>query len=245
MMSIRQKIKRAYHQVKYHGDLYQCPICGFEAKLFLDAGLYKRRSNSKCPSCGSLERHRALWIVLDGIIKAARHKLKILHFAPEGCISGPLSSRTELEYLTSNYDKNRVSHYHFDLQNIDCEDDFFDVIICSHVLEHVDDDNLAMREIFRVLKKPGIALIQVPLWPSEAHPTYENRSITDPRDRVIHFGQFDHVRIYGLDVVQRLERAGFQVEVLDMEQRVEPSLSKKYRLHNNLNIRELIFKSVK
>jgi len=81
----------------------------------------------------------------------------------------------------------------------------------------------------------------VPLWPSEKHTTYENSAITDELDRIIHFGQFDHLRIYGLDVADRLTEAGFSVEIIDMEKQMEAALAEKYRLHNYLNIRELIF----
>lgn len=244
-MSIKHKIKKAYHKVKHKGNRHQCPVCGFNAKKFMDAGLYVRRTNSKCPNCGSLERHRGLWIILDGILKEARSTFKILHFAPEQCIALQLSKRSGIEYLTSSYGENVTSDYQFDVQNIESQSDVFDVVICSHVLEHVDEDALAIAEIYRILKPNGIALIQVPMWPSESHPTYENKSITDPRDRIIHFGQFDHVRIYGLDVVERLRLAGFIVDVIDLEKQLQQKEIDKYALHNSTNIRELTFRCTK
>ena len=245
VMSIRHKIKKAYHKFKHKGNRHECPVCGFNAKTFMDAGLYVRRTNSKCPNCGSLERHRALWIILDRILKGAKSKFKVLHFAPEKCIAMQLSKRSGIEYLTSSYGENDVSDFQFDLQNIESQDGVFDLVICSHVLEHVVEDGLAIAEIYRILKSQGIALIQVPIWPSESHPTYENKSITDPRDRIIHFGQFDHVRIYGLDVVERLKLAGFTVEVIDLEKQLKQDIIEKYALHNSTNIRELTFRCTK
>jgi SAM-dependent methyltransferase len=244
-MSIKHKIKKAYHKLKYKGNRHQCPVCGFNAKTFMEAGLYVRRTNSKCPNCGSLERHRGLWIILDEILKEARSTFRILHFAPERCIALQLSKRSGIEYLTSSYGEDVTSDYQFDIQNIESKNDVFDVVICSHVLEHVDEDGLAMAEIYRILKRQGIALIQVPMWPSEAHPTYENKAITDPRDRIIHFGQFDHVRIYGLDVVERLRLAGFLVDIIDLEKELKQEEIDKYALHNSTNIRELTFRCTK
>lgn len=102
-----------------------------------------------------------------------------------------------------------------------------------------------MREMHRILKPGGIAIVLVPMWPSEKHATYENAAITDERDRIMHFGQYDHLRIYGFDVVDRLNDAGFKVEIIDMEKRIDEINSKRYRLHNMLDIRELIFLSSK
>jgi len=152
-----------------------------------------------------------------------------------------LSKRSGIEYLTSSYGENAVSDYQYDLRNIDCQDDVFDVVICSHVLEHVEEDGLAIAEIYRILKSQGVALIQVPIWPSESHLTYENKLITDPRDRIIHFGQFDHVRIYGLDVVDRLQSSGFKVDVIDLETKLSKDEVGTFALHNSTNIRELTF----
>jgi SAM-dependent methyltransferase len=239
-MSVRAKLARYYRALKYRGNKYICPICNFKARCFLSSGLYVKRANSKCPSCNSLERHRHLWLFLSKYLEDKKPK-NILHFAPENCLQNILNKRTDLTYYTSDYDPQRKSNFHFDIQNIDNKNRTFDLIICSHVLEHIPDDRKGIEELYRVLNPGGIALIQVPIWPSEKHLTYENPDITDPRDRIIHFGQFDHLRIYGLDVIERIEEGGFKVEVLDMEKIIPEEMAIKYRLHNNLNIRELTF----
>jgi SAM-dependent methyltransferase len=241
---LKQKVKSFLTQLKYKGSRFTCPICGYQARKFLAAGLYVKRPNEKCPSCGSLTRHRHVWLFLEEYF--SKHpSTRILHFSPEKPISDRLKMREGIQYFTSQYDRNIQADYHLDIQNIDLGSDQFDLIICSHVLEHIPDDQTAMKEMYRILKPGGCAVVLVPLWPSEKHPTYENNAVTDYRDRIIHFGQFDHLRIYGLDVTERLEDAGFRVEIVDMEKRTEASLSEKYRLRNNLDIRELIFLSVK
>jgi SAM-dependent methyltransferase len=240
----RKKLKSILTRIRYKGNAYTCPICGYHARSFLPAGLYAKRVNEKCPSCGSLTRHRHVWLFLEEYLKD-RSEVTILHFSPEKHIADRLVKRAGVDYKTSQYDLNVSADYYLDIQAIDMPDNQFDIIICSHVLEHIPDDQKAMREMHRILKARGIAIILVPLWPSEKHATYENAAITDERDRIMHFGQYDHLRIYGLDVADRLENAGFQVEIVDMEKRIEESSSKRYRLHNTLDIRELIFASKK
>jgi SAM-dependent methyltransferase len=151
-----------------------------------------------------------------------------------------------LIYKTSHYDKNVESDYHYDIRAIDANDKTFDYIVCSHVLEHIDDDRLAMKEMRRILKEGGIAFIQVPIWPSEKHATYENPSIVDEEDRIINFGQFDHVRIYGLDIFDRLVQAGFsKVEMIDLCQTLDEQRIQKYALKNNGGVRDLTFVCLK
>ncbi|MCL4743728.1 class I SAM-dependent methyltransferase [Candidatus Kuenenia sp.] len=100
-----------------------------------------------------------------------------------------------------------------DITNIQYPDQSFDVIYCSHVLEHVDDDKQAMREFFRVLKNSGWAILLVPF---TSEKTYEDPSIIEPAKRLKAFGQEDHVRRYGSDYVDRLREAGFIVKVTNV-----------------------------
>lgn len=239
-MSLKTKFAPYYRRLKYGGKNFVCPICNFKASKFLPAGLYVKRAASKCPSCNSLERHRHLWLLLIKLFEEKKPK-NILHFAPESCLQNVLNKIPDINYYTSDYDPERKSDFHFDIQNIQNENLTFDLIICSHVLEHIPDDRQGIKELYRVLNPGGIALLQVPIWPSEAHPTFEDPEVTDPRDRIIHFGQYDHLRIYGLDIMERISETGFNVEILDMEKEVSKELATKYRLHNNSGIRELTF----
>ena len=98
-----------------------------------------------------------------------------------------------------------------DLTDTRADDDSFDMILCSHVLEHIPDDRKAMAELHRILRTGGHLFIQVPIGDK---PTYEDFSITSPQERERAFGQKDHVRIYGPDIVQRLADAGFRVQTV-------------------------------
>lgn len=207
-MSLQKSVKNWLKYQIHSGRKYLCPVCDFHARDFLPAGLYQKRAHAKCPQCLSLERHRQIKLLIDDLAKSINFK-KILHFAPEPGLNSNFKKRWNDKYFTSEYDKNKLANFYFDLENIETDEKQFDLIICSHVLEHVENDTKAICEIVRILVENGTALIQVPIWPSETLPTYENSKVTDPRDRIIHFGQWDHLRIYGLDVEEKLKNLGF------------------------------------
>lgn len=143
----------------------------------------------------------------------------MLHFAPEQSLEANLRPLLGNGYVTTDLNLKRVDRRE-DLTKLTFEDETFDLIYCSNVLEHIEDDAAAMKQIFRVLSPGGCAIIQVPI---EGRETYEDASIVDPRERWKHFGQADHVRLYGEDIKDRLEEVGFQVapfymlDVLNLE----------------------------
>ena len=107
-----------------------------------------------------------------------------------------------------------MADMHFDVQHIPLEDGSFDVVIANHIMEHVEDDRRAMRELCRILRAGGWGVILSPIDESRAT-TFEDDSITDEKERTRIFGQYDHRRIYGRDYAKRLEQAGFEVYVID------------------------------
>ena len=137
----------------------------------------------------------------------------MLHIAPEKSFSFRLEKILDTGYISADLDSPHAK-IKMDITDIHYPDEFFDIVYCSHVLEHVSDDRKAMREFYRVLKKSGWALIQVPV---EGKVTFEDPSITEPKERLRVFGQDDHVRIYGPDIVDRLQAAGFQVNVISIQ----------------------------
>lgn len=181
----------------------RCPIC-LTHERFYAAGS-PPRFDARCPQCGSLERHRLL------VLKAGQHGFlkgagSILHFAPEPIIERYLRAIAESYTSADLYGK---ADRRENIEAISLADGSMNIIVCSHVLEHVDD-RAALREIHRVLKPRGLLIAMVPIhegWDK----TYENPQITDPLDRELHFGQSDHVRYYGRDFQSRLEGAGFSV----------------------------------
>jgi SAM-dependent methyltransferase len=133
-----------------------------------------------------------------------------------------------LDYITADLSSSQVNTK-ADITNIPCKDNSFDVVLCNHVLEHVPDDQRAMRELLRTLAPGGWAILQSPI-DSGRDVTFEDSSITSPRDRERAFGQHNHVRIYGRDYRRRLERAGFQVNVDSYAKDLEPLVVSKYGL---------------
>jgi SAM-dependent methyltransferase len=186
-----------------------CPVCEKGSRKFATFG-NPPRENAKCPSCGALERHRLIWLyfskmtnLFDGTPK------KILHVAPEKCFEPKLRKRFGESYITADLLSPRAK-VKMDITDIQYPDETFDVIYCSHVLEHVPDDKKAIREFFRVLKQDGWAILVVPI---TADRIIEDPSIVTPAERLRVFGQEEHVRRYGPDFAGRLREADFKVRV--------------------------------
>ena len=147
-------------------------------------------------------------------------KLSVLHIAPEQCFIHKFKKQKNLAYLTADL-ISPIADLHFDVHDIPLESNRFDVLFCNHVMEHVDDPIQCMKEFYRVMKPGAWAIMQVPQDMSREL-TYEDSSITTPEQREIHFWQYDHVRLFGRDYPQWLEKAGFQVDVFDIKQHYTP-----------------------
>ncbi len=210
------------------GDKVTCPVCEGNFKYFFPYGTVKRRDNVLCPKCLSLERHRLLWLFLKSKTDFFTKKAELLHIAPEQCFYKIFKKQKNLKYLTADL-VSPLAEVKMDIHEMPFEDNRFDYVLCNHVLEHVNDSHKAMTEIYRVLKPGGWAVMQVPL-DTTRYETYEDWSITSEKDREIHFWQKDHVRLFGLDYPDRLKKAGFKVEEVDLTKEINPELVKKYRL---------------
>jgi ubiquinone/menaquinone biosynthesis C-methylase UbiE len=116
-----------------------------------------------------------------------------------------------------------------DLTSTNFKDESFDLIICNHVLEHIEDDKLALDEMYRILKYNGISILQVPINVKREN-TFEDLSIKSKIQREKYFGQYDHVREYGLDFKDRVEQAGFKVEMINYSKKISQDLVIKYGL---------------
>lgn len=202
-----------------------CPLCKLRISEFLPFGVI-RRENAFCPKCHSSERHRLYYFYLKKIL-SKKEIINFLHVAPEKSLKKYLKSYKNINYLA--VDKNFLAADRVeDLTNLSFKNNTFDIVFCSHVLEHVDDDNKAMQEVLRVLKPGAFAILQVPL--SDLEKTLENKTITDPNIREKIFGQKDHLRKYGKDYKKRLEEAGFIVKLDKFSSTLSNKLIKKYSL---------------
>lgn len=226
------------------GNNVECSICKSQFNFFQSYG-QPQRKNAKCHNCGSLERHRLLWKYFNEELDFFNENTKgsVLHFAPEKFFYDFIDSFGNVEYIPCDL---FPEQYQFegnsetkkvDIINIPFENNYFDFIICNHVLEHIPDDTLAMSELYRVMKKGGCGVFQVPINYNRKS-TYEDFSISTPKGREKAFGQADHVRWYGLDYKERLEKVGFKVEVDNYVKRFSKKELKRYGFISS----ELIYK---
>lgn len=216
--------------ILYFGNRYEDPISGKTYRKFLPYGYSGRakRKNVLCPGSLSLERHRLLWLYLKQKTDFFTAKQKVLHIAPEQCFYKLFKALPNLDYTTGDYNS-PIADIHFDLHNAPFKDNTFDVVFCNHVLEHVEDSDKCMKELYRIMKPGGWGIFQVPLDVTRAT-TYEDKTITSPEEREIHFWQKDHVRLFGLDYKDKLAAAGFKVTVDDFVNTIGSELVDRYRL---------------
>jgi SAM-dependent methyltransferase len=215
--------------VFYKGNSVNCNVCAHSFRKFLPYGR-KARENALCPNCLALERHRLMWLFLDKETNFFTSKLKVLHIAPELCFIDRMEALPNLEYITADLES-PLAKVKMDVHQIPFEDNTFDVLFCNHVLEHVEDDILACREINRVLKKDGWGIIQSPVYDLEQ--TFEDKTVTDPVEREKLFGQRDHVRKYGKDYATRLSLSGLKVNENLFVKNLPKSLIAKHALPEN------------
>lgn len=194
----------------YYGKGKYCPVCCKSSRKFKPFGVVMMRQDAQCIHCGALERHRFMWLFFKKNTDIFNGKpKKMLHVAPEPCFEPIFKELLESNYLTADL-LNPKAMVKMDICDIQYPDKAFDVIYCSHVLEHVPDDKQAMRELFRILNKQGWAILNVPITSKE---TFEDSSIVAPKDRLKAFGKEDHVRCYGPDYIERLRDSGFIVKM--------------------------------
>jgi SAM-dependent methyltransferase len=227
------RAERAYH-ARLPGagaeGVLTCPICGTRALRFLPFGLNGRR-NSRCPVCGSVERHRFLWLYLTGETDFATGRHRLLHTAPEPCLETRLRPRPNLRYLSVDR-FNPFADLAADLTDLPLATGSFDRLITSHVLEHVPDDRTAMAELARVLRPGGEAIVMVPFDPDRPK-TAEDPAMDTPAKRLAAYGHPFHYRIYGADLVDRLGAAGLAARVIDSKRFLTPHQRRRFRINRN------------
>ena len=244
--SARERVARFQHQ----GTTLQCPMCHAWVDHLLPHGqdhdiIHQldivgggRRQHATCPVCLSTDRERLIYLYLLWNTRLFfGEKAKLLHMAPESMLGRVLSRQKSLDYVSADLQAPDVM-LHIDLCDIPLEDEVFDVILCNHVMEHIPEDGLAMRELHRVLKPGGFAILQTPI-AMDLKTTYEDPSITSPQEREIAYGQWDHVRIYGRDYAHRLADAGFQVDLFNWK--TDADFLENPGMTHGLNTEEVLY----
>ena len=215
----------------FKGSNFTDPIDGKSYRKFLPYGYGKQRPNALSPGTLSLERHRQMWLYLQNETNFFTHKLKVLHIAPEQEFLRKFKKMKNLEYTSADL-FSPIVDVKADIVDLPFEDNSFDVIICNHVLEHIVDDRKAMSELYRVMKSGGWGIVQVPM-KNSLEKTYEDFTITDPKERQKHFGQYDHVRWYGMDYFDRLKSVGFDADINFYSQKFSEAEIKRFGLNKN------------
>ncbi|HEY2771883.1 MAG TPA: class I SAM-dependent methyltransferase [Solirubrobacteraceae bacterium] len=222
---VREALVRRWEMARHRGDAVVCPVCGHRFSAFKDAW---NRPRALCWRCGSAERHRALWLYLErhpDLLEAAG---SLLHFAPEWCLEQRFRRVPDLRYVTTDLEPGK-GELQLDITRLALPDGAFDAVICSHVLEHVEDDAAAIGELYRVVAPGGWAIVMVPLDLS-LNRTYEQPLFRTPEQRLNAFWQHDHVRLYAVDIVDRLRLPGFQVATERLAAELGPAPAARYGL---------------
>ena len=220
-------ILRPVLRILYKGSRYVDPIDGSSYRTFLPYGYNRVRKNALCPGTLSLERHRLLWLYLKKT-KLLEKNISVLHVAPEIIFIKKFKKIAYWNYVSIDL-KSPLADIKANVYNLPFKENCFDLILCNHVLEHIEDDYKALRELHRVIKNKGTLIAQVPL-DKNLKKTFENKEIINPRDRNKHFGQYDHVRIYGLDFYMRLTNSGFSAKKIDLLKKISREKKIKYCL---------------
>ena len=199
---------RYLYGLTFRGNKYQCNICEVKLRKFI-----RLASNDlMCPNCGSLPRTRGLWNILKNEI----NNKTILHFSPSPPLKSLIEHKANPEsYITTDYEDEFESDMKLNIEKIDLQSESIDIIICYHILEHVEHDFKALSELNRILKQDGTCYVQTPF---KEGSIYEDPTIIDPAERLIHFGQKDHLRIYSPEGLKhRMNKSGFKTEIIEIE----------------------------
>lgn len=219
----------------YYGQRYECPCCGSTLRGFVGRwGFIRATKDGYCPRCNAKARHRRIWLFLHDEVSVANGQGRILEIAPWPALARALRNRTPMEYVGVDLRHAGANVTVIgDLVALPFRSDEFDVVLCVHVLEHVDDDRSAIEALYDVVKPGGWALVSVPLQLDGL--TYEDPSITDPEERARAFGERGHVRLYGRDIADRLTAAGFSVE-LDLATDIPADTVERFGLRDDEHI---------
>lgn len=232
---VRHVLPRRYHPIAagvyWFGLKYQCPVCGWRQRAFRPMAALDPTFNDWCSRCGSLGRHRLVWLYLKNKTNFFTAPLKVLHLAAEGCFRSRFRKLRYLDYTVADIAGGDAPGIEMlDVTDIRKPDNLYDVVLCIHVLQHVEDDLRAISEIYRVLKPGGWAILNS-RYDERLPTTHEVASKLSPADRQKLMNQMDPLfRVYGRDFKQRIASAGFNVENMDYKQELGTEIVEKYSL---------------
>ena len=224
------------------GNVY-CGVCEKSFLTFLPSG-DEPKAHARCPGCNSIDRHRQLYDLSCAFIKQNQGTTTLLHIAPENALSERFRKNKAVNYFAIDKFERGYQYPNYvqamDITDLKFQNDFFDLMLCSHVLEHIEEDTIAIQNLLKVLKPNGICYIVVPYFP-ELEKTYHNPDANTDALRLLNYGQSDHVRKYGLDFSDRLTQAGCKVRTLNFKEKYSEAEQIKFGFLNA----EIIFQITK
>ncbi len=218
----------------FMGWRVHCPCCGWKLRSFTRGNTsLKTREKGYCPRCNSKARHRRNWLFLKEHTDLFEKQIRLLHVSPKYSLARRFTKMANIQFTGIDLEGRPFAEHPIDVSDLPFESDTFDAVICIHVLEHVLNDRLAITELHRVLKQGGWALITVPI--DFQRKTYEDPTIKTAEARKLHFGEEQHLRIYGDDFINRLRSAGFKVE-LNRAEDIPNSVQNKFGIIKNEHV---------
>lgn len=213
-------VQRELAALRWRGEGAHCPVCERGFRQFLPFGDVVQREHAQCPGCFSLERHRLIWRFLQERTELFQRPHRLLHFAPERCLELRFNRHPSVDYVTGDLEPGRAM-MEVDITAMPFDDGSFDAVMAIDVLEHIPDDRAAFRELHRILRPGGWALIRVPVDYARAV-THEDPAIQSLEDRAREYWHPMHLRLYGRDFPDRLREAGFDVREDDFAFTLSP-----------------------
>jgi SAM-dependent methyltransferase len=245
ILRLCKRVRRAMAKVGLKHKHY-CIVCGKGFNKFLPFNGAKLTEqfinaldvvgsdmkNFSCPYCMShdRERHLYLYMLETGLYRHFTGK-KILHFAPERHLSKKVFEQGPSRYIKADIEPTESDTIKMDIHQIPFEDEYFDFIICNHVLEHVDDYKKALREVRRVLCKGGYAILQTP-YSKKLNKTFCDEGLSDDISRLFVYGQKDHLRLFGNDIFDCISKCGLTNKVVAHETLLSQYESSKYGVNS-------------
>jgi SAM-dependent methyltransferase len=220
--------KKSFQKLYFKGDNVYCACCGSSFSAFAPFGV-PRSPNRLCLQCDSLERHRLLWMFLEKRTDLFSSPYRLLHVAPERVFFHKFKKMRSISYYPVDLTPKEypAGTKFLDLLDPGLPDHSFDAIICNHVFQYIVDDRKAIKNVYRMLAPGGWAILQVPIdWDREV--SFEDYTITDPKERERVYGLSGHVRWYGRDYERKLKEMGFRVSMNDFISEFSPEETARY-----------------
>ena len=217
------------------GNRFQCPCCGWRLRAFVEKhGILRTSESGYCPRCNAKARHRRIWLYLEAHTEVLSAQIQLLEVAPWWAFARRFQTMSSVDYIGLDLQRTGTQVTTIgDVIALPIQAEMIDVVLCIHVLEHVDDDRQAIAELYRALRPGGVAIVSVPLRLDQ--PTHEDPSVQDPDERTRLFGEPGHVRYYGKDFIERLRQPGFKVH-MDPAHELPAEMRRRFGLRTDENI---------